>query len=114
MQTITDFIVRLPNGKLTMASHRDNTEHIVTGASSTLFYSGIAKTQTVSAEDVGKWVGEQITVREYWGTPIFVATVLAKSKRLWDMSQPMGNRLHEQQKSKAWDHYFNLYLKIGQ
>lgn len=113
MQTITDFICLIvPTNEPVFVSHRNNTEHITTGASDSLVQQGIATTRTT--KDLSAWVGDTITVTDFWNKPMYKAVVLAKTVREWDMSKPVGQRLASQKKSQHWDTVFgnyNAYVK---
>lgn len=108
MQVITDFIVK-HNGQLINVNHRDNCEHIANGASSTLVYEGIALTKTT--KQLTAWLGENISVLDYYGSILFKAEVVAKMVRHWDMSKPSGQRAVMTKKSRNWDAVYNLYRK---
>lgn len=113
MQTITDFICLITTtNEPVFVSHRNNTEHITTGASDSLVWSGIESTRTT--KDLSAWIGDTIQVIDYYNKPLYKAVVIAKSVREWDMSKPMGQRLASQKKSKHWDTTlgnYNAYVK---
>lgn len=113
MQTITDFIcLKMPTNEPVFVSHRNNTEHIVNGASDSLVWQGIVSTRTT--KDLSAWIGDIITVVDYNNKPMYKAVVLAKTVREWDMSKPTGQRLASQKKSAHWDTVFgnyNAYIK---
>lgn len=109
VQTITDFIVDA-NGTLVFVSHRDSNIHIVNGASSTLIFQGLAAERTT--RDISAWIGDKIEVLGGYGEKLFDAIVLAKRKRLWDMSKPIGRqRLVECKKSNDFDRIREEYSK---
>lgn len=106
MQTIIDYLVEY-NGKLINVSHRNNSEHITEGASSTLVYQGLTETKTT--KELSAWIGDTISVVDYYGVIIFKAVVKAKLKRYWDMNKPRGEREVGRRESKNWAVVFTQY-----
>lgn len=110
MQTIIDFLVKDQTGKMVLVSHRSNSDHIQNGASDTLVHAGIALYKSINQSDSSKWINDTIDVVDYYNTSLFTTTILAKSKRLWDMERPIGSRLIAENKSRNWDFYFDIFL----